>query len=182
MDKRKAANEQSRRRIEDAFFALLEEKKFSEITVSDLVRRSGVARATYYRNFASKEDIIKEYCDRIRRESHMSAGCTEESLIAELSEESLAAQLSFYLKEAHRFLLLHDSGFSSLLLELLNGYAEEIMGDMPCRSPERYRLYIITGALMNAVLQWLQSGAKESPEELAQILLGFIEAYIRQWR
>ncbi|HAX52080.1 TetR/AcrR family transcriptional regulator [Muricomes intestini] len=51
---------------------MLKEKPFSEITASDIIRVSGVARASYYRNFESKEEIIEAYMERHRTEvAHM---------------------------------------------------------------------------------------------------------------
>lgn len=68
MDKRVVKNERVKKEIEKALFTLLERKRFSEITVSDIIRTSGVARASYYRNFDSKEDVIESYMERQRRE------------------------------------------------------------------------------------------------------------------
>lgn len=45
MDKRKAANLEVKRRIKDALYDLMAEKSFSEITVTDIIQRAGVARA-----------------------------------------------------------------------------------------------------------------------------------------
>lgn len=68
MDKRKIANAAVKKKMEDAFFALLSEKPFSEITVTDLVTRAGVARASYYRNYESMEDIVRQYLAQLQSE------------------------------------------------------------------------------------------------------------------
>ena len=44
---------------------LLKKKPFSEITVSDLVKKSGASRASFYRNYQSKEQIVDEYLEQI---------------------------------------------------------------------------------------------------------------------
>ena len=41
--------EQSRQMIENALFELLEEKEYSAISVSEIVKRADVARRTFYR-------------------------------------------------------------------------------------------------------------------------------------
>lgn len=61
MDKRVEANQKVKRKIENALFTLLNRKNFSTITVTDIVQTAGVARASYYRNFRSKEQIIETY-------------------------------------------------------------------------------------------------------------------------
>ena len=45
--------------IIEAMWELLNTKSFENISVSELVERAGVGRVTFYRNFASKEDVLK---------------------------------------------------------------------------------------------------------------------------
>lgn len=54
--------------IIEALFILMEKKPFSSITVTELINKAGVARATYYRNFNSKEDILRKYIHNILNE------------------------------------------------------------------------------------------------------------------
>lgn len=42
-------------------------KDFSEITVTELVKRAGVSRSTYYRCYGSLNDIADEIIDEIRQ-------------------------------------------------------------------------------------------------------------------
>ena len=58
MDKRKEANIRVKTNITEALFALMHEKSFSDITVTELIRKAGVARASYYRNYDSMEDVL----------------------------------------------------------------------------------------------------------------------------
>ena len=51
--------------IQTALFSLMKKKKFSEIRVADIISMSGVAKASYYRNFSSIEDVIYFYIDQI---------------------------------------------------------------------------------------------------------------------
>jgi AcrR family transcriptional regulator len=51
MENNTIANERVRTSIIEALFSLLTQKKFSEITVTDLINNANVARASYYRNF-----------------------------------------------------------------------------------------------------------------------------------
>ena len=45
--------------VEEALAFLIDKKAFSEITISELVKKAGIARSTFYRNYESKEDIIR---------------------------------------------------------------------------------------------------------------------------
>ena len=44
--------------ISMAFLELLTEKPFMDITVTDVVKRAGVARASFYRNYSSTSELL----------------------------------------------------------------------------------------------------------------------------
>lgn len=58
MDKRRTENLRVKKNITAALLNLLEEKSISEISVSEIIRKAGVARASFYRNYATKENVI----------------------------------------------------------------------------------------------------------------------------
>jgi AcrR family transcriptional regulator len=47
--------------IFEAVMLLMEEKPYSKITVSDITEKAGIARQTFYRNYADKDDVVFEY-------------------------------------------------------------------------------------------------------------------------
>ena len=59
MDKRKLANKQVKDRLLEALITFVGHKDWSKVTVTELIAKAGVARASFYRNFTSVEDFIK---------------------------------------------------------------------------------------------------------------------------
>lgn len=169
-------NERVRKEITEALFALLKHKEFSEITVTDIVTSAKVARASYYRNFATKEAILEEYMESVYCDISDCEG--SETLAPSYSYEQLVKRfehsLTCLLQRKSYILALYDNGFGSLILEVMNKSVESVAGDMPCSSIERYKLYFITGAAFNVLIQWLKSGAMESPHEMAKACAGFM--------
>lgn len=55
----------TRELLVDAFVRLCGEKKNVEVTVSDITRRAGVNRATFYRHFEDKADLIERGIDQL---------------------------------------------------------------------------------------------------------------------
>ncbi|MCR4744242.1 MAG: TetR/AcrR family transcriptional regulator [Lachnospiraceae bacterium] len=56
----------SQKNIAEGFYELLKEKEYSKITASEICKKSGVSRQTFYSLFSSKENIVsfilsKEY-------------------------------------------------------------------------------------------------------------------------
>lgn len=179
MDKRIIANEKTKAALENALFDLMAKKNFSAITVSDLVKEAHVARASYYRNFSSKEDIIHSYIERCRscvaQQIHYSEDNTEW-----IMEQNLITSLNFYKKEQDRFILLYQNGFGTKIMEELNWACSEILGDMPCNSPDRYILYGIVGAAFNIMMQWLLNIEKDDTSSVAHQILVCIKALMQE--
>ena len=73
MDKRKAENLRVKQSITNALFALMREKSLSDVQITELVGRAGVARASFYRNYDSKEDVlitlVRDVLERFRGRS-----------------------------------------------------------------------------------------------------------------
>ena len=169
MNKREQANQESKSKIVHALFKLLEKKRFSEITVTDIIKEAGVARATYYRNFEAKEDIIDEYLHQFR-EATADFPVAKELLPTAFSKNNLVVRLEYFASQKDYFLLLCKNGFFDFLLEDTNRFAEIILGNMPSNSIERYNIYLLSGAILNLLLQWLKNDCKESPEEIAGLV------------
>ena len=51
--------------IFEAVMLLMDEKPYDKITVSDITKKAGVARQTFYRNYNDKDDVVFEYIARI---------------------------------------------------------------------------------------------------------------------
>ncbi len=177
MDKRMIENERVKKSIEAALFLLLETKVFSKITVSDIIRESGVARASFYRNYDSKEEVIASYMSHQRVELAKIAHFTD-SVKDIFSEEKIVTALEHYLLQKKKILLLYDNGFGTFMLENMNHFAEYSLGDMPQNSIKRFKLYFLSGAMFNTTIQWLKSGAKETPSEMAKTFVHLISEYI----
>lgn len=60
----KEANQLTKESIETAMLFLLEKKDIKQISVSELVKKAGVSRNAFYRNYKSKEEILEAYYER----------------------------------------------------------------------------------------------------------------------
>ena len=49
------------RQLTDTYLLLLKEKPASEISISELCEQAGVGRASFYRNFENREDILRNF-------------------------------------------------------------------------------------------------------------------------
>lgn len=164
MDKRVLANQQVKEKIEDALFALLEEKKIDEITITELINKAGVARSSFYRNYDSVFDILKSAIEDVCRDFTASNPIDRVDFT---SLTYLSFVFSFYLRMKDRLLCIFRAGFSYLILQELTNYNLEALGTMSTSSIDRYDIYYYSGALFSVIAQWLETGAKERVEEMA---------------
>ncbi len=59
MTRQRKTSEFLRTCIFEALMLLLDQKKYEDITISELAEKAGVSRMTYYRTYENKEDVMK---------------------------------------------------------------------------------------------------------------------------
>lgn len=166
MDKRKEANLRVKTSIAKSLLELMHQKSYASITITELIQAAGVARVSFYRNYESKEDVLLTLIDDVLEEygrlmSREETGC--------YTYQNVRNSFAYFRDYRDIVLDLYQFGYGSILLEKLNRFHEELAGTMPIHSIEKYELYMYMGALFNTAIMWLQNGAKESEEDLAEM-------------
>ena len=166
-DKRVLARRRSMRLIFEAFFQALQDRPYEAVTVSDLIRRSGVARSTFYRHFSSVSDVAEGYF------RHLDAMFDERTggRVDFHSRDYLVKVFSIYREIGRRLLVYQNAGLSDLFIRAILDYHISNIGDMPTGSADRYVLYFYGGAIYCVASEWIVGGMKETREEIADIFL-----------
>lgn len=171
MDKRFELNFKVKEQIVNALLDLMKEKKYDEISISEITKRAGVSRVSYYRNYNSKEDILTSYIDSIfedflERTKHLEKSDIYSHVFCIFECSSSYSQFA---------LQLHEANLSNILIERFNHFLFVILGvNIEC-AKEKFRAYIIAGALFNILLEWIKAGMKESYEQIAHIFCEIIQ-------
>lgn len=166
MDKRKEENMRVRNSITEALLNLMHEKSFSDISITEIIRSAKVARASFYRNYDSKENVLLTLIDNILEQFRSAIDCDADNYY---TYQNVYSSFAYFKKYGNFLVDLYVFGYGSILLEKLNQFHEEIAGTMPSNSIERYKLYMYMGALFNTAIIWIQNGAKESIEDITDI-------------
>ena len=151
--------------IEQALLLLMRSKAYSDITIGEISAKAGVNRSTYYRHFPTKDSIIQSYLDAIMEEY--------QSRFRSLRSDDYALYLrtmfeAFYEKRDD-LLLIHQSGLSHLLLDvLMNRFRFE---DIPER--EQFRMSYHIGGIHSNMLLWFAHGMRETPVEMTEISMQY---------
>ena len=131
MDKRKEANRRVKESITSTLLHLLEKKSISEISITEIITGSGVARASFYRNYASKEDVIITLIDNVLESFRKDIENDGNDFY---TYENVHRSFEYFSRYASQALDLHRFGYGSILLEMLNRFHEEIAGTMAYKS------------------------------------------------
>ena len=102
----------SQKCIKEAFFALLKEKNFQDITISDLCKKADISRQTFYSLFKNKENILIYEL----KHTYPFAMCQYNE---DVTLQKLCTSFSSYLNENYCFIkLLIDNDYGQLLYQM----------------------------------------------------------------
>ncbi|MEK4058460.1 MULTISPECIES: TetR/AcrR family transcriptional regulator [Paenibacillus] len=175
MEGLRLSNEESNRitrsSIEAALVLLMKDQAFEDITITGIVKRAGVSRTAYYRNYNSKEDILQ-------------------STMKEIVDKIVAAMnLHHPIRNSYDYWLALfqtlEQHIDCLQIILKVNMADTILSEMQdaqlIRSKEvslltNYAAYFWSGAIYSVAASWIRSGAKQSAAEMAMLCYKIIEA------
>jgi len=146
--------------ITDALRKLLKDKPIGDISISELCDLAGIGRASFYRNYESKEDILRRYINEIFKEW---ADELDKKEIRPLSE-LLGLLFAHFGKHRDFYSLLNERNLIYLLKDVIIG----LCGPKPehCKEEAYARAYVVY-ALYGWIEVWFQRGMQESAEEIA---------------
>jgi len=162
--------EQSKEMIISALLKLLEEKHYTQITISDIADKAQLARRTFYRNFNSKEDVIKEYYDK-QSEKLMEVLKKEETLSVYIVARTY---FTFMKRNLDVLRLLEKNDLLYLILQFSQPLIYQTFEmDNITNDKSYYTNYLFaftSGAFWNVLIVWLREGAVKTPDEIAALI------------
>ncbi len=160
--------EYSRYYIVQALFKLMNEYEFERISVTDIARKAGVGRATFYRYFKRKEDVIYYYFEHNTKGfmfgQRFYPRCKEDYIM-------IANDVFSTFKENKTpFRLIRKARLEYVYLDYLNKmFVSTFDREYQDRNP--YLPYLYAGMLFNVSMAWLDGDCKESVESIAGIFV-----------
>jgi len=150
--------------ITDAMFELLKAKELSEITVTELIRKAGVCRASFYRNFYLTEDVIRQYGTTLYDEINRKIPLHRD----EIYEHILAVTVLLY-SERERLSLIETRGLYHLLEEPIMQQCVYQLQRLDVWS-NIYQAEFYAGAVTHLLRVWVRSNFTESPDDISRII------------
>ncbi len=147
--------------LQQALIILMNKKDFNDISITELCRKAGVSRMAFYNNYNSKDDLLKKL---ISYHSYLLINLIG-SPFRERIDISWYVNMFEYAKENHYNLkTIFDAGFK---YEYLSTITDIVLHDKDIPSDKKYLRVMWAGGIINTIIYWLESGMKESIDEIA---------------
>ena len=150
--------------IQSALIVLMSEKPFDKIAITEIVKRSGVSRTAFYRNFSSKEEVLAQLSAQIW-------GDINQMVLSAIQDEDphqLYCQMFQLIRDNRKDLDvmlkagLYRSGYLDIDTYVKNQY--------PHLAPmTRYAVVGWWGALQDIIKSWYLGGMREESRDMADL-------------
>lgn len=158
--------------IKKALLSLLSEKSYLDITVTDIIKRAEVARVSFYRNFTGIDQVLDSIVDDKIEEMEkrikplLAYGDKEEHwriFMRTVFESKLAMQQNNTVMAAINKQYIHVK---------IDGRVQEKFAQVSGETLEDKYVFPAQMGIVHSVSDmWLKTGAEESPDEMADIVL-----------
>lgn len=155
---------ESQEKIEKAFIELLQTREIKEITVSDIIKMTGLNRSTFYANYIDIFDLADKTREKLENDfSNLFANYDQ------FSEHTGALKMFTHIKENQIFYktyfkLCYDDKFLVSIYDTKRAEIEHIEANI------KYHIEFFRNGLNAIIKMWLAGGCQDSPEEMAKVL------------
>ena len=154
----------SQDKIEKTLLQLIQKKKIEEISVSDICKITGLNRSTFYANYIDIYDLVEKVKDRMANEFaefQLSNNSKQDpngylNLFKHIKENQIFFKTYFKLE------LISISPIMQYNIDMAEKYYNNKYID--------YHIEFFRAGLNAVIKKWLNSGCKESPEEIVEII------------
>lgn len=164
--------------ITDGLNQCLTEKDFNKITVTDIQRKTGVSRATFYRLFDDMSDVLAFQCDQCfdtiyqtcLRNGFVSVPMLLNQFLLLWMEHIQLLETIMKINRSDIFFSCHMRHFEQLQQCSLNPDHQDYL--------DEYYVAISSGMMISILLVWLKRGKQETAEEIRGILRIFLKSLL----
>ncbi len=165
MKKKMSVNETVREALAIALLKLMKTEEISKISVSDIVRVAGVGRSSFYRNFASKEELVCSYIVDLYRERFDSKEIPTQK--DGKTEAFLTPRFNFIKEHRDIFKALHEHNLLYYFFIKIESDIIPILCGQEFVSP--YHRAMLSGSCAGIIRMWIERDFAESVEDMVRL-------------
>lgn len=155
--------------LSDALIRLMRDKEFEKISVKEIADTAGVGRATWFRNYTSKNEALTfKFVQAWNRWS---------------DEHAIVVRNRFTLDNAQDFFqfnyeirhILHIVYNANMQPSVYDAFYQVMMPQYGANAMECYQARFYSYGLFVLLDEWIKRGFKESPDEMVHIFYDFMD-------
>lgn len=170
--------------LEDALGALLEEKPFEEIRVIDICSKANMHRSTFYTYFNDKYELLKSKLDEY--EAKFLEDLQRYKIEDKLKDFHIDIMIKilqyFYFNRKYLKIIFQnnkDNSITKILQKYLEAYVIEGVNDMKLAKPDKPYFFNVmgafySGAFITVISEWILNDCTIKPQELAECISDII--------
>ena len=170
--------------LEDALGALLEEKPFEEIRVIDICSKANMHRSTFYTYFNDKYELLKSKLDEY--EAKFLEDLQRYKIEDKLKDFHIDIKIKilqyFYFNRKYLKIIFQnnkDNSITKILQKYLEAYVIEGVKDMKLAKPDKPYFFNVmgafySGAFITVISEWILNDCTIKPQELAECISDII--------
>lgn len=145
--------------ITEALLELIVTKQLSDISIGELCDKAQVGRASFYRNFNSKEEIIQRYLEGLLSD-------WKENYTQQGKDNFVESLFEHYYKQREICIILYRQGLAHLSLQSII----EVCGPKS-EQPNivAYTTAYLAYGLYGWIEEWFKRGMQETPQEMQRL-------------
>ena len=171
----KESNQLTRECLQLALMHLMGEHPYEKITVSEIVRRAGVSRTAFYRNYADKEDILHELGNRL---INRIAEISEKPELHENPHQWFEDVFRTIREDKETIALFDKAGI--LQHELFSGRSISEFLYPATDTETKYIRLASEAAFFQILISWFRDGMHESEKHMADICVYVFENTLKK--
>ncbi|MFT8836956.1 TetR/AcrR family transcriptional regulator [Liquorilactobacillus satsumensis] len=170
----------TQKRIETALFQLMQVEKFDSISLTQIAKRAEVSRMSLYRNYKSKEDILKVIFQRLSGQFKLEMTANNLTCLPQL----LQGYFNYFRKNPQVVAAITNAGVEGLVLkaqtEDLSACFEYFL---KCgQQPSPYAVSYYSGAVFAVLILWNQQNYEKPVAEIVARLARIIGKELNEFK
>ena len=170
MDRRKA---RSRDEIFNAFLILLKKKRYSNITVKDIIDEANVGRATFYNHFETKDDLLKSFCQKLFEHIFSPEGDCDLTIELDMryTLEQRLVHIYYHFKNSKKDMLsILKSEDADIFWGIFVPYIKKLFEQefLDSDLPDNYLVSFYAGSFIETIKWWLNENMATSEKDMAE--------------
>jgi|GEM_PF-1084942 len=157
--------------IVEALFILLREKPLAKITVTEITKKAGVARLTFYRNFDSKEAVI-QYQSNVLFERYLAELRQQPDMNL---EAMLHMSFTYWQQGEETLQVMIQNELTPMLEQAFRQYLSIIIDNFPqFKQFTHVQHYFLIGGMVQVIIDWLGHGGQPPVDQVVAEILALI--------